>query len=88
MYSVGVSKQAERGLRLIRRGDPVTYRRLVAAIRDLAEEPRPPGCVKLTGFDPPAWRIRVGGYRVVYDVDDERVTVVVINLAPRGEVYC
>jgi len=48
---------------------------VVAAIRALAEDPRPPGATKLTAFDPPAWRIRVGGYRIIYEIDDERVPV-------------
>ncbi len=87
MYQVSVQRRAERGLRRLRQGDPFAYRKLVAAIRDLAEDPRPPGAVKLTAFDPPAWRVRVGSYRIVYEIDDGRVLVVVVNVAPRGEVY-
>lgn len=87
MYQLEIERRAERGLRRIRQGDPLAYRRLVAAIRALADDPRPPGSEKLTAFDPPAWRIRVGGYRVVYEIDDDRVLVVVVNVAPRGEVY-
>ncbi len=87
MYQITVERQAERGLRRLRQGDPFAYRRIVACIRGLAEDPRPPGAVKLTAFDPPAWRIRVGGYRIVYEIHDERVLVVVVNVAPRGEVY-
>lgn len=87
MYRVRLARRAERGLSRIRQGDPRGYRRLVGAIRSLAEEPRPEGCVKLTSFDPPAWRIRVGNYRIVYEIYDEDVLVVVVNVAPRGEVY-
>lgn len=87
MYRVRLAKRAERGLRRIRQGDPRSYRRIVTAIRGLADDPRPPGVVKLTGFDPPAWRVRVGGYRVVYEIDDAEVLVIVVNVAPRGEVY-
>jgi mRNA interferase RelE/StbE len=43
--------------------------------------------VKLTGFDPPAWRLRVGDYRVVYEILETQVLVIVVNVAPRGEVY-
>lgn len=57
------------------------------AIRGLAEDPRPPGAAKLTAFDPPAWRLRVGGYRIVYEIYEREVLVVVVNVAPRGEVY-
>lgn len=45
------------------------------------------GASKLTGYDPPAWRVRVGDYRIVYEVRDEDVLVIVVNVAPRGEVY-
>lgn len=87
MYRLEIGRRAERGLRRIRQGDPIAYRRVVAAIRALADDPRPVGAGKLTAFDPPAWRVRVGGYRVVYEVDDDRVVVVVVNTSPRGEVY-
>lgn len=87
MYRVRLARRAERGLRRIRQGDPRGYERIKAAIRSLAEEPLPSGAVKLTGFDPAAWRVRVGGYRIVYEIHDDEVLVVVVNVAPRGEVY-
>ena len=87
MYDVRMASQADRGLRRIRHVDPQSYRRIVAAIRGLAEDPRPPGAAKLTAFDPPAWRIRVGGYRAVYEIYEDQVVVVIVNVAPRGEVY-
>ena len=87
MYRLEIERRAERGLRRIRAGDPRGYRRVVAAIRALGDDPRPPGATKLTAFDPPAWRVRVGQYRIIYEVDDDRVVVIVVNVAPRGEVY-
>jgi mRNA interferase RelE/StbE len=45
------------------------YDRLEGAILALADEPRPPGCVKLKGRE--GWHIRVGDYRIVYGIDDE-----------------
>lgn len=87
MYRLRVEKRAERGLRRIRQGDPRGYRRIRAAIRSLADEPLPSGAVKLTAFDPPAWRLRVGYYRIVYEIYDDELLVVVVNVAPRGEVY-
>jgi mRNA interferase RelE/StbE len=59
----------------------------VAAIRSLSVQPRPAGATKLTGFDPPAWRVRVGEYRIVYEIHEAEIVVIVINVAPRGEVY-
>lgn len=87
MYDVRLAKRAERGLRRIRQGDPRAYRRIVEAIRTLSAEPRPVGSSKLTGYDPPAWRVRVGEYRIVYELHDDEVLVIVVNIAPRGEVY-
>lgn len=87
MYAVRLARRAEQGLRRIRLGDPRSYLRVVAAIRSLAADPRPVMAAKLRGFDPPAWRIRVGEYRIVYEIQDEDVLVIVVNVAPRGEVY-
>ncbi len=59
--------------------------RIVARIRSLAEDPRPPGCQKLSGSE--KYRIRQGAYRILYTIDDEVVTVVVVRVAHRREVY-
>jgi len=61
------------------------YDRVDGAILALADEPRPPGCKKLRGRED--WRIRVGDYRIVYGVDDERRVVEILNVAHRGDVY-
>jgi mRNA interferase RelE/StbE len=87
MYRVRLARRAEHGLRRIRQGDPRGYRRIVDAIRSLADEPRPSGAARLTGLHPPAWRLRVGEYRVVYENHEDEVLIVVVNVAPRGEVY-
>lgn len=87
MYDVQLTHKAERGLRRVRRGDPAAYHRISSAIRLLAEEPRPTGVKKLKGVDPPAWRLRVGGYRVVYEIRERQLVVMVVHVAPRGEVY-
>ncbi len=61
------------------------YERVDSAILALAEEPRPPGCVKLKGRED--WRIRVGDYRIVYDINDEQRVVEILNVAHRREIY-
>jgi len=61
-------------------------RRIVAAMEGLAADPRPPGCVKLQGEDE-LWRIRLGDYRVVYAVRDEKLMVLVVRVAHRKDVY-
>jgi mRNA interferase RelE/StbE len=61
-------------------------RRILAKIELLAEEPRPPGAVMLTGCHG-VFRIRVGDYRVVYSVSDTELIVLIIELGRRGEIY-
>lgn len=61
-------------------------RRLDPAILALAANPRPPGCVKLSGEDA-LWRIRVGDYRVVYQIRDDVLLVLVVNVGHRREIY-
>jgi mRNA interferase RelE/StbE len=60
--------------------------RIVPRLEHLASAPRPPGRKKLRGGDN-EWRIRVGDYRVVYEVDDAAKTVEVTRIAHRREVY-
>lgn len=62
-----------------------TYERIVAAIRKLSEEPRPPGCRKLSGRE--GWRIRVGDYRVLYGIDERERAVTVQHIGHRRDVY-
>ena len=61
------------------------YTRIRDAIRKLGEEPHPPGCVKLSGRD--GWRIRVGRYRVIYEIGNVQRQVTVIHVGHRREVY-
>jgi mRNA interferase RelE/StbE len=61
-------------------------RRVLGALEALADNPRPDGCVKLRGDDN-LWRIRVGDYRVVYEIHDKRLLVIVLVIAHRKDVY-
>lgn len=60
--------------------------RLAPKIAGLAADPRPSGCRKLRGYKD-LWRIRVGDYRVVYIIDDDRKMVSVTRIAHRRDVY-
>jgi mRNA interferase RelE/StbE len=59
--------------------------RISTGIRSLAQNPRPVGCRKLTGRQ--EWRIRVGDYRVLYDIDDEQQAVTVFHVGHRRDIY-
>ena len=60
--------------------------RLAPKITGLAADPRPSGCRKLHGYKD-LWRIRVGNFRVVYIIDDDRKMVSVTRIAHRRDVY-
>ena len=83
MYRVLLERTAEKDLR--RLSFEVHYR-VIAAIRTLATIPRPPGCRKLAGSKSD-WRIRVGDYRIVYEIADEIRVVRVNRVRHRREVY-
>lgn len=70
----------------IRKLEKATARRLINAIGELARDPRPPGCIQLKGGNGEL-RIRVGNYRVVYDVQDDELLVLVVQVGHRREVY-
>ena len=61
-------------------------RRMVAAVESLAAEPRPHGVVKMAGDDN-LWRVRVGEYRIVYEIHDGQLIVLVLRVAHRRDVY-
>jgi mRNA-degrading endonuclease RelE of RelBE toxin-antitoxin system len=53
----------------------------------LESDPRPPWAKRLSGIDPPAWRFRVGRWRVLYDIDDPIRTVTARDVDLRDRVY-
>jgi mRNA interferase RelE/StbE len=61
-------------------------RRIAKAIDGLARQPRPAGCTKLIGAET-AYRIRVGDYRIVYQILDRVLIVFIIRIAHRKDVY-
>lgn len=72
-------------LRSLRRVHPRDRARIEGAIELLAHDPRPPASRPLRGR--PAYRVRVGGYRILYTIDDGVLLVVVVTLGHRREVY-
>lgn len=82
-YSIELSRRASRDLAAA----PVPDRKRIGRKIDaLAEEPRPTGCRKLQGAED-LYRIRSGDYRVIYQVQDEVLVVLVIMIRHRGTVY-
>jgi len=81
-YTVAILRRAQKELTQLPAG---AYERVRDAIYALAEHPRPPGCLKLTGRE--GWRLRVADYRVIYEIDDEQQLVTVLHIGHRRDVY-
>ena len=82
-YTITFARSARRELEAL---DAPLVERIVAAIEALARAPRPRGCRKLRG-ERNLWRIRIGEYRVVYAVYDERQLVDIISVRHRSKAY-
>jgi mRNA interferase RelE/StbE len=81
-YSVLILPRAQRELSSL---PQAAYEKAKLAIGQLAETPRPQGCLKLRARE--GWRIRVGDYRIIYDIEDEKRKVVVLQIGHRRNVY-
>ncbi len=83
MYHLRLKRTAEADLRRLPK--PL-FERINERILALREDPRPPGVRKLEGALE-GWRIRVGDYRVIYQIDDAAQTVTIIRVRHRRDVY-
>ncbi len=81
-YAVSILRSAQKSLGSL---PPVHQDRIVTAIRRLGSNPRPTGTKKLAGRE--AWRIRVGDYRVIYEVGDAALTILIVDVGHRREIY-
>ena len=82
-YEVRLAPAAVRQLREL---DPPGRRRVQAAIDLLAEDPRPPGARQLVG-GAGEWRVRTGDFRIIYDIRDQELVVLVVKVGHRRDVY-
>ena len=82
-YTVRLDRSPQKFLDVLH-GD--IYTRIISALHALSDDPRPHGVKKLKGYRD-YWRIRVGDYRIIYTIQDDRLLVVVIRISHRREVY-
>ena len=82
-YEIEVSRSAEKQLRKLPREE---QERIVQAILPLAQNPRPRGARKLSGYDE-VFRIRVGRYRILYSVSSGTVVIIILKIGHRRDVY-
>lgn len=83
VFEVLLERRAERDLR---RFSKDVQERVAGALRLLATEARPRGCRKLVGADRD-WRLRVGDYRIIYEIDDSAQVIRVMYIRHRREAY-
>ena len=81
-YSIVFRKSVVRDVRRIPKPD---LQRILAAIDRLSEDPRPRDSEKLSGLE--RYRLRKGVYRIIYEINDDRVIVVVVKIGHRKDVY-
>ena len=81
-YSIGILRRAQKELAQLPKQE---YERIKEATGKLSQDPRPQGCKKLNGRE--GWRIRVGDYRVIYEIDDTQQTLTILHIGHRRDVY-
>jgi len=83
-YKLVIKRSAAKEIESI--GQKKTRKRIVQRIQELAENPRPIGCEKLSGKHP-RYRIRQGSFRILYEITDDELIVYVVKVADRRDVY-
>lgn len=81
-YQVEITPSAAKVIAAL---DKPVRRRVETAVGDLADNPRPPGCIQMKGQ--PAWRIRIGKVRVIYEIHDAVLLVAVVDAGYRRDIY-
>ena len=81
-YRVVVRRFVAKDLKSIPRKD---VRRILAAVKALADDPRPAGAKKLSGQE--RYRLRRGNYRILYEIEDDKLIVCVVKVRHRRDAY-
>jgi mRNA interferase RelE/StbE len=83
MFELLIEKRAEKGFKKI---PTDTVKRLITKIKRLRNDPRPSGCRKIEGAEN-AYRIRLGDYRIVYEIDEDKKQIIVFAVGHRKDIY-
>jgi mRNA interferase RelE/StbE len=81
-YTVTITRVAQKELGNL--AEP-NFTRICEALEGLAEDPRPLGIKKLKGRE--GWRLRIGDYRVIYEIDDTQKIIIVLHVGHRRDIY-
>lgn len=82
-YQVEIAPAAKRQIKKLVKQ---TQELIIQRLEQLAENPRPPGVLKMEGEEN-LYRVRVGGYRIIYEIQDRVLLIVVVKVGHRGDVY-
>lgn len=82
-FEIEITRSAEKRLRALPRSD---QERLAQAMLGLADDPRPRGARKLSGYTD-VFRIRVGRYRILYSLEQNRLVILILKIGRRRDVY-
>jgi len=85
LYNINFKKSVYKDFKKI----PVKKERkaILKAIENLAEQPRPVGVAKLKVTQADYWRIRIGVYRVIYEIDDNKKSILIFAIGHRKQIY-
>lgn len=81
-YNIKFKKSSVKELYAIPKKD---LKKIISKIEMLTDNPRPPGCVKLT--DKEQYRIRQGNYRILYSIEDNRLIIYIVKISHRKNIY-
>lgn len=82
-YTVKVTPKARKSLEKI---DPIFAKKIRDRLRSLQDNPRPNDCLKLEGHED-SYRTRVGRYRIIYKIFDDKVYIIVVSIDHRKDIY-
>ena len=83
MYEILLERRAEKDLKKL---PSELFQRIIVKIRSLSENPKPQGSRKITGSKSD-WRIRIGDYRAIYEIDEKEKRVKIMRIRHRREAY-
>jgi len=86
-YHIELTPAAEKALAKIAKSNRTLLKRLDHTLLSLAENPIPAGCKQLVGETPSLYRVRVGDYRILYQIEDDVLVILVVHVGHRKDVY-
>lgn len=86
-YRIELTTAAEKSLAKLAKSNRRLLKRLDQTLLSLSENPTPAGSKQLVGEGPPLYRVRVGDYRILYQIEDNVLVILVVHVGHRKDVY-